>query len=306
MKGVVLININNREILVSINVTHHEHIFPYQPQHNSIPWIYYPSKLPSPSLNIEPSPYVTIDSSPPVTSPSRDNSTTSPSIPPTDTSQNDTDNASKHTSISPPPVIQDSTPASSRPQRLMHAPGYLQDYVCNSSTVSHDPISSGTSYPISHFHSFKHLSPSHKAFSVSLSLSTEPKTYDEACKSQDWINAMKTELDALGRNQTWSLVDLPPHIKPIGCKWVYKINHKADDSIERYKAHLVAKGYNQIEGINYFDTFSPVAKLTTVMVLIALPSINHWHLHQLDVNNAFLHGELQEDVYMQVPEGKVV
>jgi hypothetical protein len=114
---------------------------------------------------------------------------------------------------------------------------------------------------------------------------------------------MNTELDALAKNHTWSLVDLPAHIKPIGSKWVYKIKHKADGSIERYKARLVAKGYNQVEGIDYFDTFSPVAKLTTVRVLIALASINNWFLHQLDVNNAFLHGELQEDVYMQVPEG---
>jgi hypothetical protein len=138
---------------------------------------------------------------------------------------------------------------------------------------------------------------------VSLSHTTEPKTYDEACKSQDWVNAMNTELDALAKNHTWSLVDLPAHVKPIGSKWVYKIKHKADGSIERYKARLVAKGYNQVEGIDYFDTFSPVAKLTTVRVLIALASINNWFLHQLDVNNAFLHGELQEDVYMQVPEG---
>jgi hypothetical protein len=186
---------------------------------------------------------------------------------------------------------------------LRHAPAHLKDYVCNSSTDSHAPISSGTTHPISLFHSFHHLSPSHKAFSVSLSLTTEPKTYDEACKSQDWVNAMNTELDALAKNHTWSLVDLPAHIKPIGSKWVYKIKHKADGSIERYKARLVAKGYNQVEGIDYFDTFSPVAKLTTVRVLIALASINNWFLHQLDVNNAFLHGELQEDVYMQVPEG---
>ncbi|CAJ2647171.1 unnamed protein product [Trifolium pratense] len=288
MKGVVLIDISNREILVSRHVTHHEHIFPYKPQHNSISWLYYPSKLPSSSTDIDPSPPVTIDPSPPL----------SPDI-----SSSDTDNTPQHTPISPPPALHHPSTVSPRPQRLKHAPGYLQDYVCNSSTVSHEPLSSGTSYPISHFHSFKNLSPSHKAFYVSLSLTTEPKTYAEACKSQDWINAMKTELDALERNQTWSLVDLPPHIKPIGCKWVYKIKHKADGSIERYKARLVAKGYNQIEGIDYFDTFSPVAKLTTVRVLIALASVNHWHLHQLDVNNAFLHGELQEDVYMQVPEG---
>jgi hypothetical protein len=191
----------------------------------------------------------------------------------------------------------------SRPQRIRHAPAYLKDFVCTSSTISHDPISSGIAHPISHFHSLHHLSSSHKAFSVSLSHTTEPKTYDEACKSQDWIDAMNTELDALAKNQTWSLVDLPPHVKPIGSKWVYKIKHKADGSIERYKARLVAKGYNQVEGIDYFDTFSPVVKLTTVRVLIALASIHNWFLHQLDVNNAFLHGELQEDVYMQVSEG---
>lgn len=114
---------------------------------------------------------------------------------------------------------------------------------------------------------------------------------------------METELTPLEQTGTWKLVDLPPNIKPIGCRWVYKIKHHADGSIERFKAHLVAKGYTQIEGLDYCDTYSPVSKLTTVRLVIALASIHHQFIHQLDVNNAFLHGELQEDVYMQLPPG---
>jgi hypothetical protein len=140
-------------------------------------------------------------------------------------------------------------------------------------------------------------------FSLSISTHTEAKTYTEAIKHDCWKQAMQNEITALEQTGTWQIVDLPPAVKPIGCRWIFKIKHNVDGSIERYKERLVAKGYNQIEGLNYFDTYSPVAKLTTVRFIIALATINHWHLHQLDVNNAFLHGELQEDVYMTIPHG---
>ena len=118
------------------------------------------------------------------------------------------------------------------------------------------------------------------------------------------LSLEQTELNALEQTGTWKIVDLPSLVKPIGCIWVYKVNHNEDGSIKRYKAHLVSKD-NQIEGLDYFDTFSLVAKVTTVRLVIALASINHWFLHQLDVNNAFLHRELHEDVYMIVPPGVV-
>ena len=117
------------------------------------------------------------------------------------------------------------------------------------------------------------------------------------------LTAMAKEIQALESNGTWILCDLTKDKLPIGCKWVYKIIYHSDGSVERYKACLVAKGYTQVEGIDYHDTFAPVAKLVTVRLLLSIAAIQSWPLHQMDVNNAFLQGDLDEEVYMKLLPG---
>jgi hypothetical protein len=137
----------------------------------------------------------------------------------------------------------------------------------------------------------------------------DPTCYDEAIKSIDapfWLEAINNELDSIMSNHTWELVELPPKTKPIGCKWVFKKKLKPDGTIDKYKARLVAKGYKQKQNVDYFDTYSPVTRIASIRILFDIASIYKLVVHQMDVKTVFLNGDLEEEIYMEQPEGHVV
>ena len=146
-----------------------------------------------------------------------------------------------------------------------------------------------------------HLSESNKSFVNQLSIVSIPNSVQEALADPRWKAAMNEEMKSLQKNETWELVDRPPGKKQVGCRWVYTVKHKANGTIERFKARLVAKGYTQTYGIDYIDTFASVVKINTIRVLLSLAANLDWPLQQFDVKNVFLHGELSEEVYMDLP-----
>ncbi|KAH9689319.1 hypothetical protein KPL70_015447 [Citrus sinensis] len=136
----------------------------------------------------------------------------------------------------------------------------------------------------------------------------EPSTFYEALNSSDvalWMTTMHEEIEALHKNKTWELIPLPHGRKAIGNKWVYKIKRDGNDQVERYRARFMVKGYAQKESIDFNEIFSLVVRLTTVRVVLAMCAIFDLQLEQLDMKTAFLHGELEEKIYMLQPEGFV-
>jgi histone deacetylase 1/2 len=133
--------------------------------------------------------------------------------------------------------------------------------------------------------------------------SGEPHTVEEALDSKHWKKAMDKEHNALMRNKTRRLVPPKRGSNIIDCKWVWKIKYKADRSLDKYKGRLVAKGFKQWYGVDYEDTFSPVVKMATIRTILSIAASRGWNLRQLDVENAFLHGVLNEEVYMRQPPG---
>ncbi|KAG7571875.1 Reverse transcriptase RNA-dependent DNA polymerase [Arabidopsis suecica] len=220
----------------------------------------------------------------------------------------------------------DSVPIA-RPKRATKAPVYLSEYHCSlvpfcssllptnlsSSSYSSEisplnntpilPLKKTTPYPISSSISYDKLTPLFQSYVCAYNLETEPKTFSQAMKSEKWTRAANEELQALEQNKTWIVESLPQGKNVVGCKWVFTIKYNPDGSVERYKARLVAQGFTQQEGIDYMDTFSPVAKLASVKLLLGFAAAKGWSLTQMDVSNAFLHGELDEEIYMSLPQG---
>ncbi|XP_071729158.1 uncharacterized protein [Rutidosis leptorrhynchoides] len=175
------------------------------------------------------------------------------------------------------PLLLPAGPEPRRSDRQSTFPRKDDDYI----------IEGKVKYGIEKVVNYSNLSHNNYCFISSLNKSTELKTYSQAVTDPNWQAAMNDEMEALYRNNTWVLTELPSGRKPIGCRWIYKIKYRSTGEIERYKARLVAKGYSQKEGIDYDETFSPVVKMVNVRY----------------INNAFLYGDLTEDVYMELPQG---
>lgn len=131
------------------------------------------------------------------------------------------------------------------------------------------------------------------------STNSDPVTYEEAVKHEEWRNAMDQEIESIERNNTWDLTSLPSGAKKIGVKWVYKTKLNEKGKIEKYKARLAAKGYSHQYGIYYNEVFAPVTRWDTIRSILSVAACKSWNVYKLDVKSAFLHGELTENVYIE-------
>ncbi|KAG7578454.1 Retrotransposon gag domain [Arabidopsis thaliana x Arabidopsis arenosa] len=203
-------------------------------------------------------------------------------------------------------------------ERERKPPAHLSDYVlhticCSAEqpTLSLAPTQSASSspgtvlYPIANYVSCDRFSVSQRAFLAAITTVSVPKSYSEAVKDEKWCNAMSGEVNALEENETWDITNPPPGKKAIGSHWIFTIKYKSNGEIERYKARLVAMGNRQVEGLDFDETFAHVVKMTTIREFLKIAAVKRWEVHQMDVHNAFLHGDLEEEVYMRLPLGFV-
>ncbi len=114
-----------------------------------------------------------------------------------------------------------------------------------------------------------------------------------------WVDAMVEEYDSIVRNSAWEIVPRPEGKSVVGSRWIYKVKQVADGSVEKYKAIFVSRGFSRIEGIDYEETFAPVARYSSIRTILSLSAQMGWHIHQMDVNTMFLNGVIKEEVYIE-------
>ncbi|KAD3336139.1 hypothetical protein E3N88_31658 [Mikania micrantha] len=307
-KGYKIFDIEKKKIIVSRDVRFFEKIFPYMKLKKECrdPAYFEVSTWHDEDAETEHNEADTQNQAPPDLPNSiveDDNEDPPASHNPVTKATNDQENADLN--IEPPNNIKDQ-PA--REKRSKSQPNRFRDFNVKlppsiDHTLTAPAQSSSTVYPLANYVSYEKFSDSHKDYLAAITKGCEPKRFFQAMQDVKWRKAMQREIEALEQNETWTLEELPEGKHVIDSKWVYKIKYKPNGDIERYKARLIAKGFTQVEGIDYHDTFAPVAKLVTVRCLLSIAVKRDWILHQLDVNNVFLHGELKEDVYMKIPQG---
>ncbi|XP_048618201.1 uncharacterized protein LOC111207841 isoform X2 [Brassica napus] len=300
-KGWKLYDLEQKDVFISRDVTFQENIFPYMDittteTSDVLPSIVLPPSTLTEDHNDSPLQSV-IDDAPVSSSPP-----SAINIPP----------ETEH--VDPEPVVTEVVPEpSGRGHRPRVPSTRYRDYVINTVTTiptqtpslpsSIPQLSSGSLFPLSAYLSYDRISSKHCSYLIALATNIEPKHFREAMKHKVWRDSMKSEIDALERQHTWDLVELPSNKKALGTKWVYTIKLLSDGTIGRHKSRLVVLGNNQKEGLDYTETFSPVAKMVTVRIFLDIAAKKNHEIHQMDVHNAFLHGDLQEEVYIKVPFG---
>jgi hypothetical protein len=133
--------------------------------------------------------------------------------------------------------------------------------------------------------------------------SSNPKSYGKVVGNPFWESAMQEEYNSLLENHTWDPVPLYFGRKLVRCRWVYKTKSASDGKINRYKSRIVTKGFQQVYGIDYDETFTPVAKMDCIRMTLSIVVAKGWEFHHMDVKNSFLHDDLSEEIYMEQPQG---
>lgn len=288
-KGYRLLDLKTMKFFVSRDVSFNESIFPLN-SNSPKPYL---MPLPTPMPKTQPSLYVDDDLGP-VNSESENSHVQNDPLSITDTPVSNAPDmhATESTSIVEHSVEPRSPPR--RSSRVHKPPTWMESYV-----TKPYPAPSANLVTVSN----QQVDCSFDCFLASLTATSDPVSFKQAVQDVNWVNAMNVELDALEANDTWDVIPLPPNKKAIGCKWLYKTKFKSDGTVDRFKSRLVILGCRQVYGVDYEHTFAPVAKMTTVRALLAVAALKKWHVMQMDVTNAFLHGDLYETVYMKMPLG---